>query len=46
MADVVAARAWLQRMKFSVAAANEAIDKEGLDSIDELLELNPKVTDY
>ena len=29
-------------MKFSQDVANEAIDKEGLDSIDELLELNLK----
>ena len=42
MADAVIARAFLQRMKFSEPAANEAIDKEGLDSIDELAELNPK----
>ena len=42
MAGRVAAREFHQRMKFSLEAANELIDEEGLDSIEELVELTPK----
>ena len=42
MAGRVAAREFHERMKFSQDAANELIDQEGLDSIEELVDLTPK----
>ena len=42
MAGNVVARNFHQRMNFSPAAANELIDEEGLDDIEELVELTPK----
>ena len=42
MAGVVVARAFWDRMRFKLAAANQLIDKEGLDSIDELRDLDSK----
>ena len=39
MAGRVAAREFHERMKFSQDAANELIDQEGLDSIEELVDL-------
>ena len=41
MAGRVAAREFHERMKFSQDAANELIDQEGLDSIEELVDLTP-----
>ena len=42
MADRVPARDFHQLMMFSLEAANDLIDEEGLDSIEELVDLTPK----
>ena len=45
MAGVVVARAFWDRMRFSLAAANQLIDKEGLDTIADLRDLDSKRCD-
>ena len=45
MADLVAARSAFQRIKFTQEAATKLVDKEFLDSIDELKELDQKRCD-
>ena len=42
MAGVVVARAFWDRMRFSLAAANRLIDREELDTIEDLRELDSK----
>ena len=42
MATIVVARAFFDRMKFKVEAANKLIDKEGLETIADLRELDSK----
>ena len=42
MAAVVAARAFWDRMRFSLPAANRLIEKEELDTIEDLRELDSK----